>query len=297
MSANINENEYKFDSIIIANIIKHDFTVANSLMNTCSRINRQIHENNHLMHLIAVYYINQLEDNINFQIHRALNVSPIRKISSLWIDADARLMSPFSSLSILYKKTEEDDDINEFGNGNGNAIAIGANQIHPIYPGGYGNGNGGEQIDVNLSALKILSRFANPANVNAIHTISALDPLYKKAIGFRSLRYFTNREKFMLSNFTDLIDNFKHIVDIAFKQLDEVNKKTQGNIMNVTPNNMPGYAQPIRNLDNFDDIDYQQNNRNIKKSEDYDILHNPYIGPAIYGCVIGYIAASIWLSK
>ena len=58
------------DRVILYEILKWNFRLANVFMRTCKKINRQLHENGILMHKLSKYYQPRLEKDINFELAR-----------------------------------------------------------------------------------------------------------------------------------------------------------------------------------------------------------------------------------
>jgi hypothetical protein len=56
------------DRVVLYEILKWNFKLANSFMNTCKTINRQIHENNILMNKLAKHYQPLLQKKINVEL-------------------------------------------------------------------------------------------------------------------------------------------------------------------------------------------------------------------------------------
>jgi len=56
------------DRVVLYEILKWDFKLANKFMNTCKTINRQIHENKTLMNKLTKYYQPMLQKKINVEL-------------------------------------------------------------------------------------------------------------------------------------------------------------------------------------------------------------------------------------
>ena len=69
-------SKYKFDKVVLYEILKWDFTLANVFMRTCKSVNRQIHENTTLMDKLAKHYQPIIEKHIAFELSRKLGLCP-----------------------------------------------------------------------------------------------------------------------------------------------------------------------------------------------------------------------------